>query len=137
MSSSSVPLSAAQLQQLLTTVKSLLTGANVAAVLTQLPSALVQLYQDVVLVYAASSAQQQALVVQLLQQAVSVLPGLSASDVAVVDSVVSSFVPVMLGYLPQIEAGVVTGFKAAEAEVSSFAWLGQSCNCCCPKAKAS
>jgi hypothetical protein len=136
--SSSSPLTAAQQQQLLDTVKSLLTGSNVAAVLTQLPSALIQLYQDVAVVYSATAAQQQALVVQLLQQAVAVLPGLSSADTVILNSVISSFVPVMLSYLPQIEAGVVKGFQVAESDVDScLAWMGGLCSCCCPKAKAS
>jgi predicted cation transporter len=122
---------AAQLASLVSFVKTLLTDKDVASLVAQLPGALVQLYQQVVLVYTASAAQQQALVVQVLQQVVAALPGLSAADVSVLDTIVTNFVPTLLTYLPQIESGLVTGFKAAEAEATTcFAWCGKLCSCC-------
>lgn len=121
-------LTASELVTLTKSIETLITGKSLVTILTQLPTACVTLYQQVVLLYASSPANQQALVVQLLESVISSSSGLSATDMQVIDQLLSSLVPALLAYLPQIEEGVVTGFTEVEKEATGcLAWCKSKC----------
>lgn len=126
--STSVALPASQLTTLAAKAVSLLKGSDVASILTQLPGVLIALYKDVVSIYDATQEAQQKVVIQVLESAVGMIPGLPPTDLQIIDSVITNFVPVILSYLPKIEAGMVSGFLAAEEDVSGYlAWWKSKC----------
>jgi hypothetical protein len=121
-------ITAAQLGTLSSKAISLLKGSDAASILSQLPSVLIALYKDVVAIYDATQEAQQKVVIQLLESAVGMIPGLPPTELQIIDSVITNFVPVILSYLPKIEAGMVSGFLAAEEDVSGYmAWWKSKC----------
>lgn len=119
---------AAQLVQLTTSVKTILTGSDLTTILSQLPTAVVTLYQDIVAIYNATAAAQQALLIQVLQDVVGLIPGLPATDLQLLNLVISKFIPVLISYIPKIEAGVISGFIEAEQEITTcMSWCKSKC----------
>ena len=127
----STVLSASQITTLSTSVVALLQGKNAAEILAQLPAVLLQLYNQLGLLYTSTATNQQAVLVQLIEYIVGLVPGLSAGDAAIIDSVVSNLVPALVTLLPKLETAAAAAAEDAEAEAKTcWQWFVSLFSCC-------
>lgn len=126
-SSPSSALSTTQLTTVLTAIDTSLQGKSFTAVLAAIPGLVSVVFQTVTSFTSASPAVQQSLVLSLITQGISKL-SLPAEEVTVISAVVQYLVPELISLLPQIEAGIVSGFTVVEEEVEACckSWFG----CC-------